>query len=278
MENISLPSKIETQKIDANTTKFIFEPLYPGYGMTVGNALRRVLLSSLPGAAVQAVKIKGVDHEFSTIPNVKEDVVSILLNLKQLRFKFHGDEPVVLSLKAKGEKQVTAADIKPTAEVEVVNGKQHIAVLTDKAAILEMDITVGPGRGYVPVEMREKEVLDIGTIAIDAIYTPIKNVNFTIENVRVEQMTNYDRLILEIATDGTISAEQALKMAAQTLLEHFEFVKNLKSSKADESAAEKSKTKKEEKEIAAAPTDKEGEKEKVVKKKRGRPKKAEDIT
>lgn len=277
MENIPLPSKIETVKIDANTSKFVFEPLYPGYGMTVGNALRRVLLSSLSGAAVQAVKIKGVDHEFSTIPHVKEDVVSIILNLKQLRFKFHGLEPVVLSLKAKGEKQVTASDIKSTAEVEVVNGKQHIAILTDKTALLEMEITVGPGRGYVPVEMREKEVLDIGTIAIDAIYTPIKNVNFNIENVRVEQMTNYDRLILEIATDGTISPEQALKMSAQTLLEHFEFVKNLKPTKVNE-VAEKIKTKKDEKETVGLEGDKVDEKEKVIKKKRGRPKKTENMT
>lgn len=226
MDPISVPSKIDVVSSTKNRAEFVIEPCYPGYGPTLGNALRRVLLSSLPGAAITAVKIEGVDHEFSTIPSVKEDVVSIILNLKLLRFKVHADGPVTLKLNAHGEKVATSSDFEPSSEVEVVNLKQPIATLTDKASKLSLEVSISNGRGYVPVENREKEKLEIGWIAIDAIYTPMKTVNFTIENVRVGQITNYDKLILDVETDGTIRPEEAVTQAAKILVDHFnEFLK-----------------------------------------------------
>ncbi|MFA6197843.1 MAG: DNA-directed RNA polymerase subunit alpha [Patescibacteria group bacterium] len=226
MELISLPSKIDVKKTGDNVAMFTIEPCYPGYGMTLGNAMRRVLLSSLEGAAITAVKIEGVNHEFSTIPNVKEDVVEIILNLKTLRFRSFSDEPVTVKLSAKGEKKVTGKDIKATSDVEVVHPEQVIATLTDKAAELEMELKIEKGRGYVPVETREKEKREIGMIAVDAIFTPIRNVNFDVENVRVGQMTNYDRLMLEVITDGTLSPEKAFHEAAKLLDAHFNFLLN----------------------------------------------------
>lgn len=279
MEKFPLPSKIEVKKGQDEEKIFVFEPLYPGYGNTVGNALRRVLLSSLAGAAVEAVKIKGVEHEFSTIPNVKEDVVMIILNLKKLRFKFHGEEPVKVNLHVKGQKIAIAEDIKVKSDVEIINKKQAIATLTSKDAELDMELTIGSGRGYVPVETRDEKILEIGTIALDSIYTPVKNVNFNVENVRVGQMTNYDRLTLNLATDGTISPEEALKMAATILTDHFDFVKNLKSTeekpkKAEkDEPAEKISSEKEKPGKKEAPESVEEVKEK---KKRGRPKKTEN--
>ncbi len=224
MESLPLPKSVSVTTEGRDRAIFTIEPLYPGYGMTVGNALRRVLLSSMPGAAITAVKFEGATHEFSTLPYVKEDVVDILLNLKQIRLKLHGDEPVVVMIDAKGEKVVTAADIAPNSQVEVKNPDQVIATLTDAGAKFSLELTIGPGRGYIPVENREKEKMDIGTIALDAIYTPIKNVNFTTEHVRVEQITNFDKLILDITTDGTITPTDALKLASQIMLEHFQFV------------------------------------------------------
>jgi len=169
MKSIPLPNKIYFSLDEKNISSVVIEPLYPGYGVTIGNALRRVLLSSLPGAAVTAVKIKGVDHEFSTIPNVREDVVDIILNLKQLRLKVHSEEPVKLELKSKGQKNVTAADIRADANVEIVNPDLLIATLDNKNAELSMELIVEQGRGYVPVEMRESEKMEIGMIAVDAI-------------------------------------------------------------------------------------------------------------
>jgi DNA-directed RNA polymerase subunit alpha len=221
MENIPLPKKVSFEDLGDNKYKLVMEPLYPGYGVTLGNSLRRVLLSSLPGAAVTAVKIKGVDHEFSTIQNVKEDVIEIILNLKQLRMKIHSAEPVKLELKVKGEKAVTGADFKKNAEVEIVNPDLHIATLDNKNAELDMEVIVSQGRGYVPVEQREHEKLEIGMIAVDAIYTPVKIVNYDINNVRVGQITNYDELILTIETDGTITGRDAIDQAASVLMDHF---------------------------------------------------------
>src|SRR3989338_4689328 len=221
MENIALPNKISFQDLGSNKYKVIMEPLYPGYGVTLANSLRRVLLSSLPGAAVVAVKIKAVDHEFSTIPNVKEDVIEIILNLKQLRMKIHTDATVKLELKVKGEKQVTGADFKKNSDVEIVNPDMHIATFDNKSAELDMEVTVARGRGYVPVEQREHEKLEIGTIAVDAIYTPIRMVNYEINNVRVGQITNYDELILTLETDGTINGQDAIDQAAKILVDHF---------------------------------------------------------
>lgn len=223
---IKLPSQIESKKIEDNYSQIVIASCYPGYGTTLGNALRRILLSSLPGAAATAVKIKGVNHEFSTIKNVKEDVIEIILNIKQLNFEVYSDEPVELLLKVKGKKGVTAKDFEKNSEVKIINTAQKIATLTSKDAELDMKIIVQKGRGYVPVEAREKEKLDVGYIAIDAVYTPVKNVNFKIEHVRVEQMTNYDKLILDVKTDGTITPEAAVANAADILVDHFSLIKD----------------------------------------------------
>ena len=216
-----MPKKVSFEELGNNKYKVIMEPLYPGYGVTLGNSLRRVLLSSLPGAAVVAVKIKGVDHEFSTIPNVKEDVIEIILNLKQLRLKVHSDRPVKLEMKVKGEKVVTGADFKKNSDVEVENTDLHIATLDNKSAELEMEVVVNAGRGYVPVEQREHEILEIGMIAVDAIYSPVRTVNYDTNNVRVGQITNYDELILTIETDGTINGKDAIDQASRILMDHF---------------------------------------------------------
>lgn len=220
MDKIALPNKVSFQEIGTNRYQLILEPLYPGYGMTLGNSLRRILLSSLPGAAVTAVKIKGIDHEFSTVPNVKEDVIEIILNLKQLRMKSHSAEPVKLELKVKGEKVVTGGDFKKNSQVEIVNPELHIATLDSKTADFEMEVTINAGRGYVPVEQRENEKLEIGQIAVDAIYTPVRNVNFEIKHVRVGQITNYDELVMTIDTDGTLSGKEAIDMASRVLMDH----------------------------------------------------------
>lgn len=224
MSSIPLPKSIKTVSSDGAHAVFAVEPLYPGYGITIGNVLRRVLLSSMNGAAITSVRIVDANHEFSTLPYVKEDVVDIILNLKLLRLKLHSDEPVTLSLKAHGKKVVTAKDIERHADVEIFNPDQVIATLTDAAAKLEIDLVAGRGRGYVPVEQRDKENHEIGFVAIDAIYTPVKNVNFTTEHVRVEQITNYDRLVLDITTDGTITPQAALTQAASIMVEHFQYI------------------------------------------------------
>jgi DNA-directed RNA polymerase subunit alpha len=224
MEAIPLPNKAQLVEHEGNRYVFVLEPLYPGYGMTVGNAFRRVMLSSMPGAAVTAVKIKWVDHEFSTVPNIKEDVIEIILALKQLRVKLHGNEPVRLTLKKKGDGIATAADITENSQVEIFNKDLHIATLDGKAADLDMEIIVQPGRGYVPVEMRENEKLEIGMIAVDAIYTPIKNVNYDVSSMRVGQLTNFDKLTITLETDGSISGEEAMNISALILVDHFQLL------------------------------------------------------
>jgi DNA-directed RNA polymerase subunit alpha len=238
MEKISLPEKIDFKDLGHNKFQIAISPLYPGYGATLGNTLRRIMLSSLQGAAVTAVKIKGVDHEFSTIPNVKEDVIEIILNLKQLRMKVHTDTPVKLELKVKGEKKVTASDFKKNSEVEIVNPALHLATLDNKSSDLEMEVVVATGRGYVPVEQREHEKMDIGMIAVDAIYTPIKLVNFDVKNVRVGQITNYDDLIMSIETDGTTTGQEAMDEAARILLDHFSLLTKEKLEESMEDATE----------------------------------------
>ena len=244
MENISLPKTISAKEIGDNRAEITISPCYPGYGTTLGNALRRVLMSSLPGGATTAVKIKGADHEFSTLDNVKEDVVDIILNLKQLRFLIHSDEPVEITLKAKGEKIVTGTSFKKNSQVEVFNKKQKIATLTDPKAEFELTLIVQKGRGYIPVELREKEKLDIGFIAIDAVYTPVRNVNFKTEHVRVEEMTNFDKLILDITTDGSISPEKALAEAAEILVEQFSHIEaNITSDEKEDEDTEESEEK-----------------------------------
>lgn len=222
MESLLLPSKIRYAVSDRpNEGILTVEPCSPGYGTTVGNALRRVLLSSLPGAAVTSVKIKGVDHEFSTVDHVKEDVVEIILNLKSLRMKLHSEEPVKVFLKASGEKVVTAKDFETNSSVEFVNQEQVICTLTEKKANLEMEVTIGPGRGYRTTEDRAKEKLELGNIAIDALYSPILNVSYKVEATRVGEKTDYDKLVLKVETDGTIDPKDAIVKSVQILLDHF---------------------------------------------------------
>lgn len=221
MQEITLPS-ITPQKTTANEGSFVVEPLYPGYGTTIGTALRRVLLSSLPGAAIAAVRITGVDHEFSTISGAKEDVIEIILNLKQIRFELQGDEPVTVTISKSGPGAVTAKDIQVTDRLKVVNPDAHILTLADKKSSFDAELTIEKGRGYMPVERREEQKVPVGTIAIDATFTPVTNVTFSVENTRVGQMTNFDRLILTITTDETIDPEEALKEAAKVLVSQFE--------------------------------------------------------
>ncbi len=244
-KNVSIKTLSETE----NKGVFEISGLYRGYGMTLGNSLRRILLSSLPGAAITQVKIKGVKHEFSTLPGVLEDIVDITLNLKRVRFRIFSNEPQTVTLKKKGEGEVTAADIKTTSEVEVVNPEAHIATLTSKSAELEMEMVVEKGLGYSPVETRKTEKLPIGSIAIDALFSPVVNVGFEVENMRVGERTDYNRLILTIETDKTITPSQALHKAASIFKDHIEIVlgvevKEISSEKKSESSSQSKKAKK----------------------------------
>ncbi|MBI2063412.1 MAG: DNA-directed RNA polymerase subunit alpha [Candidatus Yanofskybacteria bacterium] len=235
---IQLPTEPKVVSKELNRAVFEIGPLYPGYGTTIGNTLRRVLISSLEGAAVTFVKIKGVDHEFSAIPGVLEDVIEIILNLKKVRFKMFKDEAITLTLNIKGEKTVTANDIETTSDIEIINKDQHIATITDKKTELEMEITIERGVGYVPAEQRQKEKLTVGKIAIDGIFTPIRNVNFTVENIRVGQRTDYNKVMLDVETDGSMSPGEAIKKASQILIDHFTIINNVAVPK-EEIAAEK---------------------------------------
>lgn len=218
---ITLPEKPRVVTKDGFNAVIEIEGLYPGYGMTLGNALRRVLLSSLEGAAVTVVKIKGVSHEFSTISGVMEDVVQVLLNIKRLRFVKQTSEPEVVTINVHGEREVTGADIKSSSQVEVMNPTAHIATLTDKKSEFEVELTIEKGFGYVPVEEKKKEKTEIGTIALDAIFTPIRKINYEVENMRVGERTDYDRLRLIIETDGTIDPEDAFTKGARILVDQF---------------------------------------------------------
>ncbi len=221
MQTVSIPQKPKYTPIDEKSGVFEIPGCYPGYAMTLGNALRRVLLASLEGAAITSVKIKGISHEFSTLDGVMEDAVQIILNLKKIRFKMHSEEPVKVSLKFKGEGKVTAKEIKCPSSVEVVNSDQIIATITDKKTELEMEIEVSKGLGYVPIEQQERPDKEIGVIAIDAVYTPIKRVNYEVENMRVGKRTDYNKITLEIVTDGSITPEEAFKKAVAILVEQF---------------------------------------------------------
>lgn len=221
MQIITSPQAPKYTSLGDNHGKFEILGCYPGYGTTLGNALRRVLLSSLEGAAIKSVKIVGVSHEFSTIDGVMEDVVQIILNLKQVRFKLHGDEGVKVTIKSKGEGVVTAGSIKAPSNIEIVNPDQVIATVTDKKTELEMEIEIDKGLGYVPVEQREHEEREIGVIAIDAIYTPVKRVNYEIENMRVGKRTDYDKITLEVITDGSASPIEAFEKSVAILVSQF---------------------------------------------------------
>jgi DNA-directed RNA polymerase subunit alpha len=217
---------IEKPKIDSvelqddkRYGRFVVEPLERGYGMTLGNSLRRILLSSLPGAAVVSVQIDGVLHEFSTIPGVIEDVTQIILNLKRLSLKIHSDEEKVLEIDAEGDGVITAGDIRADSDVEILNPDLHIATLASGAR-LHMRIFARVGRGYVPSDRNKKDDQPIGVIPIDSIYTPITRVNYQVENTRVGQVTNYDKLTLEVWTDGSIRPEEAVSLGAKILTDH----------------------------------------------------------
>lgn len=221
---IPLPSQPKVIEKKDNSAIFEIEGLWPGYGVTIGNSLRRVLLSSLPGAAVTQVKIKGVQHEFSTIPGVLEDVITVLLNLKQLRFRLHTDEPQKARLVVKGEKEVRGSHFDLPSQIDLMNKDTHIATLTDRKAEFDVEILVEKGMGYDPVESRKKTKLEIGNIAVDAIYTPIRKVSYRVENMRVGEKTDFDRLILELETDGAISPEEAMTQASEVLVGHFALI------------------------------------------------------
>lgn len=226
MQKITLPVQPSYAELGKNTGKIQIDSCYPGYGTTLGNALRRVLLSSLPGTAAVSVKIKGVSHEFSTIPGVLEDVIQIILNLKKVRFHSFKDEPVKLTLKEKGAKKITAAQIQCPSDVEVINKNAPIAEITDKKGELEMEIEVQKGLGYVPVEQQEREKKEIGLIAIDAVFTPVRRVNYTVENTRVGKRTDYDKITFEIETDGSITPQEAYLKAVETVAEQFQAIGN----------------------------------------------------
>jgi len=226
MQYLRLSESVKVKKVSEkdNVGVFHIEGLFTGYGTTLGHALRRVLLSSLPGAAITQVKIKGVDHEFSTLPGMVEDIVEFTLNLKKIRFNFFADQPQTLSLKVKGEKEITAKDIESTTLVKVVNPDLHIATLTKKTAELDFEITVEKGLGYVPSEDRRLERLAVGTIVLDAVFSPVVRVGMKVENMRVGERTDYNRLNLEIETDGSVSPSEALHKAGSILKDHFEII------------------------------------------------------
>ncbi len=217
------PPKIVDKK--DNWARIEVEGLYPGYGLTIGNSLRRVLLSSLEGVAITQVKIKGAQHEFSTISGVLEDVVTIMMNLKKARFKMHSEEPQKATLKEKGEKKISGKDFKLPSQVELINKDCHVATLTNKNTELEMEIIIEKGVGYEPVERRKKEgKLEIGLIPLDAVFTPVRKVSYSIENMRVGERTDFDRLNMEIETDGSVTPEETISQASNILVEHFSLI------------------------------------------------------
>ncbi|KXB56633.1 DNA-directed RNA polymerase subunit alpha [Gemelliphila asaccharolytica] len=204
---------------DGSFGRFVVEPLERGYGITLGNSLRRMLLSSLPGAAGRSINITGVQHEFSSIKGVVEDVTEIIMNIKNIAFKLHSEEEKVLSIHVKGPKTVTAADIIADSDVEIFNNDQHIATISEGGE-LEMQIYVGKGRGFVPADKNKRPDLPIGVIAIDSIYTPVEKVNYTVEKTRVGQSSDFDKLTIDIKTNGTIKASDALALASKILISH----------------------------------------------------------
>ncbi|TKB80750.1 MAG: DNA-directed RNA polymerase subunit alpha [Nitrospira sp.] len=223
MKDFQVPMRVEADKDTLSPTyaKLTAEPFERGFGTTIGNSLRRVLLSSLPGAAVTTVRIEGVLHEFSTIPGVTEDVTGIILNIKSLRFKLHTDKPKTVRLRKKGPGVVEGRDIIHDADMEVLTKDLHIATL-DKEAVLDIELVIKEGRGYVPAERNKEEGLPIGVIAVDSIFSPLKRVNVQVENARVGRVTDYDKLVIEIWTDGSVTPQEALSSSASILREHLD--------------------------------------------------------
>ena len=225
---IILPSKPKIVREEKNTGVYEIDGLYPGYGHTLGNSLRRIILSSLPGCAITNVKIDGVSHEFSVMSGVKEDVITILLNLKKIRVKMLTDEPQVLTLKVKGLKDVTAGDIKAPGQVEILNPEQQIATITDKGTELSMEITVRRGLGFISKEVLQKDRVDIGAITLDANFAPIKRVNYEVENMRVGDRTDFNRLRIMIETDGIISPNEALEKSIAIMINQLKAIVGFK--------------------------------------------------
>lgn len=220
MEKIGLP-KIDEVKIDVTRSRFVIEPLFPGYGSTIGNSLRRVLLSSIIGSAVTYFRVEGINHEFSAIPGVKEDMIELLMNIKGVSFKSYSDEPVTLELSKKGPGQVTAGDFKPNSQIEISNPEQHLVSL-DKDANFNLEVIIEKDRGFRPTGSGDKR--EIGWITVDAAFSPVTRVSYGVEDTRVGQMTNFDKLTLEVSTNGTITPEDAVKEAGKILVDHFEAI------------------------------------------------------
>ena len=222
--SIILPSKPRIVKEDATSGVYEIDGLYPGYGHTLGNSLRRIILSSIPGASITSLSIDGVKHEFSTIDGINEDVIAIILNLKKTRFKLHGDDAQKATLRIKGAKTVTAKDITVPSQLEIMNVDQYICEATAKDVDLAIEITVEKGLGYVPREVLQKEKADIGTIALDASFTPIRRASYEVENMRVGDRTDHNRLRVAIETDGTITPHEALESAIHTMITQLQSV------------------------------------------------------
>ena len=222
--NVTLPSKPRVVTEEGFQGAYEIDGLYPGYGHTLGNSLRRIILSSLPGAAITQVKIDGVEHEFSTMDNVKEDVITLLLNLKRVCIAMHSDEPITMTLKANSIGVVTAGDITAPSQVEILNPEQRIAEITGKGGALDIEMVVWHGLGYVPREVHQKEKMDIGAIALDAVFTPIRRVNYEVENMRVGDRTDFNRLRIFIETDGTITPRAALENSIEIMIHQLKSV------------------------------------------------------
>ncbi len=222
--NVTLPSKPRVVSEENNRGTFEIDGLYPGYGHTLGNSLRRIILSSLPGAAITQVKIDGVEHEFSAIDGVKEDVIMILLNLRRIRLALHSDEPITITLRKNGIGVVTAGDITVPSQVEILNPEQPICEITSKGTKLEMEMRIEKGLGYVPREVHMKDKMEIGAIAMDAVFTPIRRANYEVENMRVGDRTDYNRLRITLETDGTYSAREALEKSIEIMIHQLKAV------------------------------------------------------
>ena len=235
--HVTLPSKPKVISEEGKSGTYEIDGLHPGYGYTLGNSLRRIILSSLPGAAITQVKIDGVKHEFSTLEGVKEDVVTLLLHLRRVRVRLTTDEPQVLTLKVKGPKTVTAADIEVPGQVEILNRDQYIAEMSGKSS-LDVEITVERGLGYLPKEAVQKDRVDIGIIPLDATFSPIRRVNYEVENMRVGDRTDYNRLRVFIETDGTLTAREALERSIEVMIHQLRAIVGFKEEEAAEASAE----------------------------------------
>lgn len=225
---IILPSKPKILKEEGNRASYEIDGLYPGYGHTLGNSLRRVILSSIEGAAITSIKIKGVSHEFSSIDGVKDDVIMMILNLKKLRFKLYSTEPQTIKLSVKGPKVISGADLKLPSQVEIMNTEQYINEITDKNAEIDMEMVVDKGMGFVSKEVIQKDRVDIGSISLDAIFSPVRRVNYEVDNMRVGNRTDFNRLTITIETDGSIAPREALEHAIQVMIAQLKAVVGFK--------------------------------------------------